>query len=458
MRTAIRRTGSILLICLLIPLGVALDKADVHANATDTLTFKVGYFGWDSSEYVEKKTFSVSDIKSMSSNSLRAYSYYDASGHRIAIDSAYGADLDTLLNRAGIDNGSISNLAFYTTDSGDGAFATFTMQELVLTDRYYFPDLAAAIGKDGKYVDSDAKRQLWNNAKKVSVALAYQDKWVWYPAETEGAKPTESGHSTANRFRLCFGQSNPLDYRTFQSAKMVETIYVMFSGTPKLTADETDLTGKVGSTHQVKVTAAAADDALEEALRNGAKFSSSDESVARVGADGTIEYVGEGDAIITITSGGASTQVKVHVGDKDSEGGSGNGSGEGNGNGTGNGNGSGRGDSAKGDKNEGKTEVKKPDKTKPDKARTKDKTDKDEEQVVYALSKDASKDLKTALARTAPKDQASMNTYQEGMDGDAKQLEIKKEDDGLLGAVAGIFGIIGIEGALWSFIRFRKSL
>ena len=102
--------------------------------------------------------------------------------------------------------------------------------------------------------------------------------------------------------------------------------------------------------------------------------------------------------------------------------------------------------------------MKKPDKTKPDKAKTKDKTDKDEEQIVYALSKDASKDLKTALARTVPKDQASMNTYQEGMDGDAKQLEIKKEDDGLLGAVAGIFGIIGIEGALWSFIRFRKSL
>ena len=440
MRRILRRSASIILIFAMLALFSPLFTMVACANATDTLTFKVGYFGWDSSKYVEKKTFTASEIRSLSGSSLRAYTYYDASGHRIAIDSAYGAELDTLLNRAGIDRGSISGLAFYTTDSGNGAFASFTMQELVLTDRYYFPDLAAAITREGTYVDSDAKRELWNNAEKVKVVLAYQDKWVWYPAGTEGAKPTESGMNTANRFRLCFGQSNPLDYRTFQSAKMVETIYVMFQGAPKLSAGDSNITGKIGTKHKLKLTASAADEVLEEGILADARYSSSDESVVRVGQDGTLEYVGKGDATVTVTSGGATVTVKVHVDDKDvkeDEGGSGDG-------------GSGKGSSGSGN---GKVDGKG--------RRPSDSTEireDDDTQYMYALSDKAGSRLKNALAKTAPAEQASMNTFQEGMDKDAEQLELEEEKDRLIGAVGAIMGIIGIEGALWSYIRFRRSL
>lgn len=437
----IKRFGALfLIICLVGISALPLIAEEVNANATDTLTFKIGYYGWDPSQYVEKKTFSVSEIKGASSGNLLAYTYYDASGNRIAIDSVRGATLDTLLNKAGIDKGSISTLAFYTTDSGNGAFATFTMQELVLTDRYYFPNLPAAINSDGQYVDSDAKRELWNNADKVDVVLAYEDKWTWYPAGTEGAEPTSSGMKTDNRFRLCFGQSNPLDYRTFQSAKMVETIYVMFSGTPQIAADESNIEGKVGSSHQIKLTAAAADDALEEGILQGAQFSSSDTSIVTVDSEGNLKYVGEGDATITITAGGSSTTVSVHVGkDKVEEDEKDQNKGQGSGKGTsGNGNGKTDGTSKHPGSN---TKIKNPDKS-----------------YMYALSENASKDLKNALAKQAPAEMASMNTYQEKMDEDAEQLELEKDDNNLGRAMGAIFGIITVEGSLFGFIRFRRML
>ncbi len=34
----------------------------VHANAVDKLTIKLGYFGWQPSEYVEKAVFPASDL------------------------------------------------------------------------------------------------------------------------------------------------------------------------------------------------------------------------------------------------------------------------------------------------------------------------------------------------------------------------------------------------------------
>lgn len=445
----IREIGArLLIICLLVGMLLPCATEESHANATDTLTFKIGYYGWSPSDYVEKKTYKVSEIQALSSGDMHAYTYYDRNGKRIAIDSAYGATLNTLLDKAGIDKGSINALAFYTTDSGNGAFATFTWQELVGTDRYYFDDLAAAIGRDGKYVDADAKSRLYSNAERVDVLLAYQDSWKWYNAGTEGAKPSSSGMQTANRFRLCFGQSNPMDYRTFQSAKMVETIYVTFSGVPKLTTDESNLKGKVGSTHKVKVTAVAADDTLESKVRQDMKYASSDESVVKVDSDGNLEYVGVGDATITVSSGGASTTIRVHVGKKDVKekpkketkpkvisgtGKGGNGQGQ---------SGSGKGVAQGRSKTPSQSKV----------------VQKSQGSYMYVLSKDAGSNLKQALRKQAPAEQASMSTHQEKMDSNTEQLKIQKKSNGLRGATGAIAGIVAIEGTLFGFVHFRRML
>lgn len=70
---------------------------------------------------------------------------------------------------------------------------------------------------------------------------------------------------------------------------------------------------KVGDTKQVTATAdpAGADD---EATVNGAiAYTSSDEAIATVAADGTITAVAEGSATITATSGSFTASVKVTV-------------------------------------------------------------------------------------------------------------------------------------------------
>jgi uncharacterized protein YjdB len=111
-----------------------------------------------------------------------------------------------------------------------------------------------------------------------------------------------------------------MEKRTFNSAKMVHTIYVMFSGAPSLTSsDETNIDGKVGSHRQLKVTAAAADEALEGAVQGDIIWSSSDTSVVEVDDDGNLTYVGEGTAVVTARTSGASYEFKIKVGDEDKE-------------------------------------------------------------------------------------------------------------------------------------------
>ena len=63
----------------------------VHANAVDKLTIKLGYFGWQPSEYVEKAVFPASDLYDMGTVTSD-YTYWDG-GSRVAIDSSLGVPL-----------------------------------------------------------------------------------------------------------------------------------------------------------------------------------------------------------------------------------------------------------------------------------------------------------------------------------------------------------------------------
>ena len=63
----------------------------VHANAVDKLTIKLGYFGWQPSEYVEKAVFPASDLYDMGTVTSD-YTYWDG-GSRVAIDSSLGVQL-----------------------------------------------------------------------------------------------------------------------------------------------------------------------------------------------------------------------------------------------------------------------------------------------------------------------------------------------------------------------------
>ena len=339
------------MVCVAAAMIGALQSVD--ASAVDKLTIKIGYYGWSPSDYVEKAVFSASELYDMGCVTSD-YSYWDGS-KRVAIDSSMGVPLSTILDAAGIDQSSIANLDFWTADSGSGAFTSFTWQQLLGTKRYYFNNLPAYFSYDdgGNVVcDTDGA---WNEARRVSPMMALEENWIWYEIGTQDAAGTDN-YGTANRFRLNFGQTDPTEKRTFNSAKMVHTIYVMFSGAPVLTSNETNITGKVGSTHQLQVTAAAADEALEGVVQNNVVWSSSDSSIVQVDEYGNLTFKKEGTAVITAESGGSVVEFTIKVGDeeKKSDSASAPAGGNGNGNGTGNGKGKGNGGSNNTSSNSGK--------------------------------------------------------------------------------------------------------
>lgn len=452
------------LIVMLVTLctGMFVLGTESSAVAVDKLTIKIGYYGWQPSEYVEKAVFSASDLYEMGAVTAD-YTYWDGS-RRVAIDSSYGVPLSTIIDAAGIDQSSIQNLDFWTSDSGSGAFTSFTWRQLIGTKRYYFEDLAACFYYDDEGNVACDTDEAWNGARRVEPMMALEESWVWYEIGTRDATGTEN-LGTANRFRLNFGQEEPTERRTFNSAKMVHTIYVMFSGTPQLTSGESNIKAKVGSSHQLKVTAAAVDEALEEHVQNGVVWSSSDTSIADVDSEGNLTFKKKGTVTIYASSGGATKEFVIVVGDEEDDdpkeeekqekekpdkkddkkpdkkqeekGGSGSGKGTGTGSGT---------SGSKGTKT-GSNTLENKEKVKVQKNKS----------GAYVLSDEASKNLRLALNRQAPEEVASMSTHQAEMDKDSEQLKVKKDDNGLGGTTGVMGGIIAIEGSLFGFIRYRKQ-
>lgn len=70
---------------------------------------------------------------------------------------------------------------------------------------------------------------------------------------------------------------------------------------------------KVSDTKQVTATAEPANAADADAVNGAITYTSSDEAIATVAADGTITAVAEGTATITATSGDFTATVKVTV-------------------------------------------------------------------------------------------------------------------------------------------------
>lgn len=505
MKGRMRIKGSlkkVLIIILSLVLTFSVGIQSVNANAVDKLTIKIGYFGWPTSDYVEKKVFKASDLYNMGTIK-RDYTYWDG-GKRVAIDSSIGVQLTDIIDAAGIDQSSIAQMDFWTADSGNGAFTSFTWQQLLGTKRYYFKNLAACFeyadeknkkedkkdkqeekqeekqdnsgkddgkqedkkddsGKDdGKQEDkggSDSqdievevsgldldmaptgasstngrkvvinKDKAWKNAKRVPAMMALEENWTWYEIGTSNASGTDN-LGTSNRFRLNFGQAKPDEKRTFNSAKQVHTIYIMFSGTPKLTSKETNINAKVGSSHQLKVSAAAADKELEKKIEKGITWSSSDDSIVSVDSNGNLQFNKDGTAKVYAKSNGAVKEFTVNVGDQQ-----GGGGGEGSGEGTGTG------------------------------GKDKDKATETKKQVVridpksnsFVLSDAASQRLKLALNRQADADEASMNTHQEEMDNDAEQLKVKKDINSMAFALFGINGALAAAGAAFGVYRYKRQ-
>lgn len=111
--------------------------------------------------------------------------------------------------------------------------------------------------------------------------LALEDSWVTYDVGTENVYPNFNGLGTGNRFRLLFGQTQPTESRTNQSAKYTHTVYVTLKGAPQVVQEPQELDGAIGS-HTAQLTLSVSDPSLLEHLQELLTFTSSDGSVLTI--------------------------------------------------------------------------------------------------------------------------------------------------------------------------------
>lgn len=240
---------------------------------TDTLTVKVGYYGMAADKYVEAGTYHWTELSENLALYDEAYTFYrpgDDGKYRVVVDSARGIHIDELLEYARINTDDVQSIDFHTRDQEVGAFTSFTWSEL-FRPRYCFKDLPMHIQA------GDA----WDYAVEVEPMLALEDSWVTYDAGTENVYPNFTNMGTGNRFRLLFGQTQPTESRTNQSAKYTHTVYVTLKGTPKVVQEPQALDGAIGS-HTAQLTLAVSDPSLLEHLQQLLTFTSSDGSVLTI--------------------------------------------------------------------------------------------------------------------------------------------------------------------------------
>lgn len=240
---------------------------------TDTLTVKVGYYGMAADKYVEAGTYHWTELSENLALYDEAYTFYrpgDDGKYRVVVDSARGIHIDELLEYARINTDDVQSIDFHTRDQEVGAFTSFTWSEL-FRPRYCFKDLPMHIQA------GDA----WDYAVEVEPMLALEDSRVTYDVGTENVYPNFTNMGTGNRFRLLFGQTQPTESRTNQSAKYTRTVYVTLKGTPKVVQEPQELDGTIGS-HTAQLTLAVSDPSLLEHLQQLLTFTSSDGSVLTI--------------------------------------------------------------------------------------------------------------------------------------------------------------------------------
>ena len=318
----------------LVLLGALLALLSVFALAdavTDTVTVCIGYFGWSEEQYVEKAAYHWTELDDLYGGALDThevcYSYY--SGTRTYLVLGRGFYVRDLLEYAGVDLNSIASVDFFTKDHTNGAYRSFSKAALFDTPRYYFPNLAAD-AETGAACAADGGDDLWAGAQQVEAMLALEDCTQWDTSGAEFEQAASSDLYTAgSRFHLLFGQAYPEEAATSSAAKYVYKILVTFAGTPVISTEETDLSLTVGSDHALHVAVSAEDALLDEYVRGHLAYTSSDETVVRVSADGTLTPVGAGTALVTASYGSSSASVAVRVGGDEPSGSGGTGEGGG---------------------------------------------------------------------------------------------------------------------------------
>ena len=281
-----------------IPEGGLPEKLDTIGLKADALTITVGYYG---GTYYTKKVFNYDEMVKMATVQ-QIYSYVD-NMPAVCLTAAVGVPITRLLEEAGVDVNSVQSFNFYCADVARTWYTSMTKAQLLDTPRFYYPKLPSRWDYDEMRPLSMATA----DAEEVEAILAISDKWRRFASELDFTEMTET-----TRYRLVFGQADVYSLEASKSAKWVHTIAVTLGGSPPkgITADSSILDGKVGSTYTISASVEKSDATTDTRVT----WSSSDESIAVVDRNGKVTIIGEGDAVITVTTiiGGLTKEIAVN--------------------------------------------------------------------------------------------------------------------------------------------------